>query len=980
MRKNILRLFVLVIVAGSANAQDKTGEVKQLEEVIVVAYGKQKKSSFTGSVSTIPDSLLSKTPVTDFTKALEGLAPGVMVTNGTGQPGSSADIRIRGFGSINASNKPLIVLDGAPYDGDLSSISISDIESVTFLKDANAASLYGSRSANGVVVVTTKHGSNASPKLSFSFKTGLVNSSISDYNRIEDEKTYYELIWEGYRNLLKTVLGYSNASAGALASTNLVTLLGYNTYSAANASLVDPVTGKLNPSAQLKYHDNWQDETMQTGIRQDYNFNTSGTSEKSDYYLSMGYVDDKGILKSTGYKRYNARLNFNTQSTDWFKTGLNISGAYADQNRPFVENSTSIANPFYTTRMVAPIYPVYVRDVNNNRIEDPNTGGFLLDYGDATDGFSMGTRPYAAKSSSLGSLLLDKHNYKTITGNAVGYIEAKFLKNFTFRTNITGLYNNQYRTLYNNSLYGPFGPPTYGRGTKDSYNTFSYILNELLTWKRDFGKHSIDVLAGHENYNFNQKVLTATRQSFSVPNIDDLNGASIAGNSGSYTNSLKIESYLSRINYSYNEKYFAYGSFRTDGTSRFYKDVRWGKFWSGGLAWRITQEDFMKGMDWLNELKAKISYGQQGNESLLSSNGTPLYYGWQGLYNLSVSNGPNNAATVNALENKQLQWERSKNLNAGVDFQLFKNRISGSIEYFERKSDNLLFQTPYAFSTGVGFRFENVGAMKNYGAELDLNGQVIRTSNFDWNLRLNLTRLRNKVTALPPGRDKIITGNKQLMVGKSLYDFFISESAGVDPANGDELYFKDDANGNRVKTNNYSDALNNNGRIYAGSSIPDLFGGLSNSFKYKAFDFSFLVSFGIGGKYFDSIYGQLMGAGTLGQTWSSDILNRWTPENPNAALPRIEISNPNIGNPSTRFLFDASFLNVKNATFGYTLPASLTHSVGMSGLRIYAAADNLFLFSKRQGMDPQTSFNGNNSTYSYVPVRTVSLGLSVLFK
>lgn len=974
--------FPQAVAIGSSDVINASlaSNAKELGEVVVVAYGTQKKTSFTGSASTISSEMLTKAPVTDFTKALEGTSPGLQVTNGGGQPGSNATIRIRGFGSVNASSNPLIVLDGAAYDGDLSSIATNDIESVTLLKDATATSLYGARGANGVVVVTTKRGKIGAPKLSLSLRGGLVNRSMKDYKRIDNEKDYYELTWEAYRNQLQNVGGQSAVLAGQNASKNLVAQLGgYNSFNVPNANLVDPVTGKLNPNAQLRYHDDWNDAIIQTGVRQDYNLNVSGATDKSDYYVSLGYLDDKGILKYTRYKRYNGRVNVNANATDWLKAGLNISGAYAKQNASSSNNSTATVNPFYTNRLLAPIYPVYVRDQNNNFVEDPKVGGNQLDYGGKSkDGVSMGNRPFAGQSNSLGTLSLDRNYSDVVTGNGVAFLEARFLKDFTIRTNINAQYNNQYSTFYNNTFYGQFGPPTYGAGSKNSDNTFSYTFNQLLNYTKTFGKNHIDVLAGHENYSWTNKVLYASRQTFPVPYIDDLDIASVAGGSGSYTNVSKIESYLSRVNYDYDNKYFLSGSFRRDGSSRFYKDSRWGNFWSLGGAWRVSQEDFLKDSNWLNELKAKFSYGEQGNEALIGRDGNPLYYGWQGLYDLSVSNGTSNGGTVSTLENRTLQWEKSKNLNAGIEFGLFDNRLTGSFDYFDRKSDNLLFQTPYPSSTGITYRFENIGAMKNYGFELNLGGDIIRSTDFKWNAQLNLTRLRNKITKLPTGQDKIISGNKQLMVGKSIYEFFLVESAGVDAKNGDELYYKNDANGNRVTTNNYNDAVNNNGRVYAGSSIPDLYGGLTNNFSYKGFDFSFLVSFGLGGKYYDGTYAVLMSPGNFGQTWSTDMLDRWTPSNPNASLPRLETGNVNIGRASTRFLTNASYLNIKNAVFGYNIPKSTVTSLGISALRVYVSGDNLGLFSKRQGMDPQSVFGGT-SGYTYVPVRTVSFGLNVTF-
>ncbi|PSK95185.1 SusC/RagA family TonB-linked outer membrane protein [Taibaiella chishuiensis] len=957
-----------------------------LDDVMVVAYGTTRKESYTGSAGVITSKQIEKMPVTDVTKALEGSVPGLQVTNGGGQPGSGAALRIRGFGSINASSSPLIVLDGAPYDGDITSINPMDIGSITLLKDATATSLYGARGANGVLMITTKKGKKGEkPQISVDARVGIVTRALPEYDRVTDEKQYYETAWEYYRNGL-VAGGMTKEQAGRVAS-GLTTspgivraLGGYNSYNVPDNQLIDPVTGKLNPAATLKYHDDWQKELMRTGVRQDYNLNVSGGSDKTDYFFSAGYLKEQGFIKYSNYDRLQARMNVNSQVTDWLKAGLNMSGALSNQRYFSNTEDGSTApggNPFYTSRMIAPIYPVYWRDSLNRMAIDPATGENKLDWSDAKKDpdFSMGTRPFGPGSNILGSMAMDDDSRKMTNVTANSYLEATFLKDFTFRTSLSGSYYNSNSNSYRNMLHGQF--LNKGAGSKSTNNIYSYTFNQILTWQHAFDKHHVEIMAGHENYQFQQKMVFASRSNFPVPGIQDLSIATTADGSGSETNLQRIESYLSRANYDYDSKYYLSASFRRDGSSRFYRDARWGNFWSVGGAWRISQERFMAGSkNWLDDLKLKVSYGEQGNDALIDRDGlSPFYYAWQSFYDVTYANGQIPGGVVASLENKALRWETSKNFNTGIEFGLF-NRITGSIEYFTKGSSNLLFQVPMPASSGVTYRWQNIGSMVNKGIEVQLNADVVRQRNLTWNVGLNVSHFTNEITKLPPDQDKIIVGNKQLMVGKSIYDFFLLDYAGVDPGNGDALYYYDNpANGKRETTNDAIVARNNGGRVYAGSSIPDLYGGINSSLNYKGFDFSFLLSFGLGGKFYDGTYASLMSS-DFGQTWSKDIEKRWQQPGDVTDVPRLERGNVNLNAASTRFLTSASYLNIRNVSLGYTLPSKLMSRAGFKSLRAYVSCDNLWLFSKRKGMDPQGAFDGN-AAYSYSPVRTLVFGVNV---
>lgn len=964
------------ITIGSSNTIDVrlSQAIQELSTVVVqVPYGTVKKTAFTGSESTVTAKTLEKQQVTSVTKALEGLVSGIITTNGGGSPGSSADIRIRGIGSVNASSAPLYVLNGVPYDGQISSISMDDIETVTVLKDAAAAALYGSRAANGVVMITTKKGKKGKATVTASIRQGYMSRGIPEYDMVKS-KDYYEVMWEAIRNSL--VYGPSNmpmAAAGQQASLSLtdVNHLVYNAYNVPGSQVIDPVTGKLNTNATLLWEDSWDDEVYRVAPRTNANFSVSGAGDKSDYFISAGYLSEPGTVIASDFKRYNMRINVNTAATSWLNAGINLDGAMSQQDG--YADGTANMNPFYYTRNIGPIYPVWQRDASGNKVIDPSTGEPALDWGTP---LQMGARPYAGGFNLLGMLNLNERSLKRFSGNANGYIEMNFLKNFSFKTTIGFNYTDRYNTIFQNSEFGD-AVGVGGRSTKTNVRQTSLTANEVLSWNKEFGNHSVRALAGHENYRFQVDQLSGTRTGFPFPGTTELNTAATIEDASSYQDNHRIESYFTGVNYSFGQKYLASASFRRDGTSRFHSDSRWGNFYSVGAGWRISQEPFMQHINWLNELKLKVSYGEQGNEDILYADLTSNYYAYQNLYLLGDWNNVGNPGAMPAgLPNPALQWESNKVFNLGADFVVFDNRLQGTIEFFNRESDNLLFDVPLPTSTGNESITRNIGSMRNTGVELSLGYNVIRKRDFDWRVDLNLTHFRNKITKLP--QEEIITGTKKLMVGKSIYDYWLREFAGVDAATGEALFYKDilDANGKptgeRILTNNSAQAS----FYYHGTAIPDLNGGVTNSFRYKEFELSFLLTFATGGKFYDNNYATLMHFGDYGHAWHSDILNRWQKPGDRTNVPKVQNSIPNQNTISSRFLFDGSYLNVKNVTLAYNIPRSLAGQLRISGARVFANVDNAWLFTTRKGMDPQRAFQGT-SDFSYPPFRTVTVGLNL---
>ncbi|MER3470921.1 MAG: SusC/RagA family TonB-linked outer membrane protein [Chitinophagaceae bacterium] len=969
----------VAITGNTVNVQLNTAAGELREVVVQVPYGTVKKTAFTGSENTISAATIQKQQVTSVTRALEGTTPGIQVTNGGGRPGTNADIRIRGIGSINANAAPLYVLNGVIYDGSISSISTDDIESVTVLKDAAAASLYGSRAANGVIMITTKKGRRGAPAVGLNIRQGFMTRGIPEYDRV-GPKEYYELQWENLRNTYLYAVGstQTRATAGGLASRTLINNLVYNAYNVPAASLVDSVTGTLNPNAQLLWNDSWEDALYRTASRSNYNLSLSGAADKNDYYVSLGYLNEEGTVKYTGYKRYNARVNVNNNPTPWLTSGLQIDGAYSDRQQAIGETGgTAGSSAFFFSRNIGPIYPVYQRNLTTGAFVDSSNGQHLWDFGTVNQ---MGTRPYLGLVNPLGALELDKRFTQAFNGNASAYVDVKFLNHFSFKPTFGINYYNSLSTTYQNPLYGDAAANA-GRSYKTEDRQISYTFNQVLSWNNTYGRHSVRALVGHENYKYKYNYISANKTGFQFYGQTELNnGATIVSPPTSDEDNLRIESYFANVNYDFDQKYLLSGSYRTDGSSRFAPSVRWGNFYSVGAGWRVSQENFIKNINWINELKLRASYGENGNEGLVDpTTGASIYYAYVPYYYASGTgtyNPPSRPA------NPDLKWETNKIFNLGLDFSILKNRVQGTIEYFERGSDNLLFDVPLPISTGNLSVFKNVGRMENKGWELQLGYNAVRAANFDWRIDLNLTHYKNKITKLPSeiAAKGAVTGTKKLFEGHGIYDYWLREYAGVDAANGDALYYRDvlDTNGKvtgRTVTNN----INNATFYWEGSAIPDVLGGLTNSFRYKSFSLSVLMTFAKGGKFYDGNYAGLMHRGDYGAAWSTDIFRRWQKPGDVTDVPRLQngISSTQDG-ASTRWLIDASYLNIKNVTLAYNIPKSVLTRVKISNLSVFANVDNAWLFSRRKGMDPQVSFSGVSSQ-SYPPFRTITFGVSANF-
>jgi TonB-linked SusC/RagA family outer membrane protein len=954
-------------------------DAAELEEVLVVAYGSAKKYSFTGSATAVKSEDLEKRKVSNVTKALEGVATGVQVTSGSGQPGSGANVYIRGLGSINASNSPLYVVDGIPYDGNISALNNNDIESITVLKDASAGALYGARGANGVIMITTKKGKAGKAELNFKANFGMASRALPRYETMKSQDFIEAAFSAFYNEQIRN--GIAPDQAGAAALVDMVSggqrIFGanqmYNPYNYDVADLINPATGKIRSDATLLWEDDWMDEvTRNNALRQEYTFDMRGGDDKTNYFVSFGYLDHNGLLETTNFKRYSGRTNVDSKPLDWIALGLNSNFSRTESNYLGLGGSYS-SNVWSSAQMMGPIFPVYLRDRANN-------GAFILDeFGKKQFDYGA-SRPAGQQGdfNSIATLYDDSYNQKINNISTRGHVHlgdtetgwAKGLKlSFTLGADYYGLD----QLVYNNPFFGN-AKSSSGRVTKSSTTMFSYTANQMLSYNTEIGGlHHIDAMIAHEYYDLSVDNVEAEKTGFPFGGLYQPDGASTVFDASGSADSYRIESYLGRVNYDYADKYYLSASLRRDASSRFYKDNRWGNFWSVGGNYRISKEAYMEDFSsWLDNLSVRASYGVQGNDRL----GT--YYAWQALYDLAWSNANEAGALVTSIQNENVTWEKNANFNVGLDISVLDKRVEGTVEYYQRKTSDLLLNYPMPLSTGFSGYSRNSGSMLNSGLELTLTGQIVKTRDFQWNATLMASTLQNKVLQLTEDGKDITSGSRIIREGEAFQSYYLPKAAGVDPLTGVALYWATvDGAGDEVDPYvTSSSVLANASRYVAGDMFPDLFGSISTEFKYKSFDLSIATTYSIGGEMIDGVYQQMRSFYYPAQAKHVDLLRAWRKPGDIADIPKYELGGTITYTDD--MLIDASYFSIKNITLGYTLSSRIAKQANISALRVYAAVDNLYLFTSLKGTNPQYSITGGTD-YAYTPERLVSVGIDVKF-
>ncbi|WP_421765478.1 SusC/RagA family TonB-linked outer membrane protein [Ekhidna sp.] len=959
------------IAVGTRTTIDVTmGGVTELQEVVVTAYGTSTQRNFTGSAQTVGAADLASRQVTNPLSAIEGNATGVQFTSPSG-PGESPGIVIRGVGTLNGSTAPLFIVDGIQFTGPINTINQDDIESFTILKDAASTSLYGSRAANGVVIITTKKGKKGELRVNASSQIGWVSRAVPFYDQVTPGQ-YYETYWEALRN--------TSAAAGdpSYASANIYSQLGYNPFNVPDDQIVG-VDGNLNPNADVVYQSlDWFEQLQRTGVRTNHNVNISAGGDDHSVYLSTSYLQDESYVIRSGFDRITSRLNGEFDVNERLKIGGSANLSLTETRGPSSAGTGSIVNPFGFSQNMGSIYPVFVNDRDGNIVRDAE-GNPVWDNGEGFAEYGIGSRPRNQGRHAIQELTLNNEGDDDNTYGFRVFGDVEIIEGLSLRVTYGGDYSDFFESEYENPVIGDAQPD--GRLSQTRERQSATTFNQVLTFQKDFDSHTIDLTAGHESYERKVSDLSGLKTIQTASGIYEFDNFSNIVRLTGATFERALEGYFFRANYDFNDKYFLSASVRRDGSSVFDKENRWGTFYSVGASWLLDQEAFVQNISAISQLKLRASYGEVGNDNL----GFPDWYLSQALFGIT-SNAANPAILIDAIGNSALKWETSANYDLALEFGLLDNFLEGSIEFYRRNSTDLLYFLPIAPSNGINEVAVNAGDMYNQGIELSLTTHIINNQDLQWDVTLLGSTFKNEITNLPA---PFINGSKRWTEGRSRFDFFLYRTAGVDPETGDQLYFQYDfdennqsvpvldSEGNHLTTTDWSTTQ----RGYTGdSAVPDFLGSVSNSLSYKGFDFNLLVTYGIGGSVLDNAYAGLMLSSDYGRALHPDILSAWRQTGDVTDVPRLEVGNPDlVQTQSDRFLTDASFWAIRNASLGYNFSTAMLDKIGLNSLRVSVIGENLFLSSKRDGLDPQYNLAGTAPGDDFVPGRIVSLGLNLSF-
>lgn len=983
-------------------------EAQAIEEVVVVAYGTAKKQSLVGAQSTVSAKQLEMRPITNLTSALSGVAPGVQVTTSSGQPGTSSTIRIRGFGSVNAGNDPIYVVDGSIYNGLISNIAAQDIESISILKDAASTALYGSSAGNGVVLITTKAGSRAqknTPMVTYTSNIGFSRRGQEDYEKV-GAMDYYTIRWQQFFNDNKYSKNHSDIQAAGQASYDLLNAFKYQPYAGIesyyefdkatnmwsltkNPTIGNDVTpamilpdGSLNPEITgLLWADDldWEGKLYRTGIRNEHTLNVSYNTDKLKSYISAGYINEEGYRIKTNYKRMSGRANLNYDVNKWLSLGTNISYSKTNDNAPRTTGSNS-SNTFSFIRSIAPIYPIHRHNEDGSYYLDKK-GNRVFDYGQG--------RPFRGNYNPILESDLDLYSSDDDALTTRSFVEIKLLPELKLRANYSyDMLRYTTKEKYNNVLgaqpEGVLGINNYKRGT----TTFTQLLDYDKVFK---DIHHIHVLLGHESYEYDYYTLGASKKGAGFIGIDELGNYSEVQSASSRTDEYNKEGYFGRINYNYSDRYNVSASYRRDGTSRFHKNQRWGNFWSIGAGWHLKNEKFLKDVNWLNNLKLRVSTGETGNDALSS------YYASQTTYSL-VKNNTLLGLRIGTYADPSLVWEKQRNSDIALEFGVF-NRLRGTVEFFNKESDDLIFSVPLPASTGIGDVDKNIGKVRNYGLEMEFTYDIINNAEVKWNVNFNGTILKNKIVSLPDHnkKDGIEFSYHKYLEGTSIYDYYLPEWIGVNANEGFAMYrldaekypkLADPSNPNFKGVEKdgemagYTYDANYAKKHFAGSSIPDLYGGFGTNVAWKGFNLNVQMAYQLGGKAYDGGYAGLMGRDLNGGLAAhKDMYRAWRKPGDITDVPRVDAGTRGQydSSRSDRFLISKTALMLKNVSLSYTLPSDVVKMLNVNNVQVGISGENLFLWSKRKGLNPMSNYSGVVSTTGYSYAKIITCNFSVSF-
>ena len=994
-------------------------DVHTLDEVVVVAYGTQKKTSLTGSIQEVKSEAIELRPTSSVASALEGSVTGVQVNSTVGAPGEDPQIRIRGVGTVNGSSSPLYILDGVSYSGSISDLNPQDIESMSVLKDAASAALYGNRASNGVILITTKKGKQGKMNITFDVKQGTYSRGIAEYDRL-GAREWMEAQWLNMKNN-RMAAGDDAATAGAYASKHLIAdRLQLNIFDKADEALFT-ADGKLVSDARIKgtYGEDldWYKQAIGHGYRQEYNFNANGATEKSDYLVSLGYLDEQGYLKTSGFDRLSARLSGNIQPAEWLKVGVSLNATHQNFNAGYGTGNAN-TNPFNFCRKISPIYPVHAHDLTTGEYYLDGMGNLMYDGGSYIDpdGQVVHTRNQYPDRHIIWENQLNTDKIIRNTVNSIAYANIILPYNFTLSLKGSLNLSNDSENKYYSAVIGD-GKANNGRLRRTDVRQKNYTFQQQLHWRQEFGVHSVDALLGHESYKLTRNYMASGKDSEIVPNLTNLLNFTQFAQLLDYNDNYALESYLGRVRYGYDSRYNIEFSFRRDGSSRFAKNARWGNFWSTGASWVISNEKFMKQYDWVNYLKLRADYGEVGNDS-----GSGLY-GYMALYQQDVHAGKG-AYYISQLPNEDLKWETGQSWGVAIEGRLF-NKLNFNVEYFDRRNKDLIFNVYNPLSAGAtdtttpqSVTTMNLGTISNHGVEISGDMDVYKSKNWSVNVGASITFEKNKVVKLPEqNRDGIIDGTKKIVEGMDRYQFYTYTWEGVNTKNGlslykfngDEYFFTDGGTtyGNPAGTEitgsqknavvvidgtPYSYLTTYGKREFHGSAMPTAYGSFNFSVSYKAFSLYTLFTYQLGGKVMDSNYQLLMNSQSTPTALHKDVLKGWTSEQATATdaidrngVPMLSDApvivsglEADLNSTSSRWLTSASYLILKNINLSYQLPKELVRKAGIENVMLTLTCENLFTLTSRKGMNPQQNFAGTQSA-TFVTPRIFSAGVNIKF-
>ncbi len=900
--------------------------VSDLQQVIVTGYGTTKKATNTGSIATVKAADIENLPFSSVDKALQGKVAGLQSVASSGQPGASQAILIRGASSISASNSPLWVVDGVPINaGDasrlqttgnlLSTLNPNDIESISVLKDAASQSIYGSRAANGVIVVTTKKGKSGKTK--FRFDTELGNSDVAYVN-----EKYKPLDANEFINITRD--GLVNAGASAAQTTSILNSLGQGN----------------------GINFNWFDNIMRVGQQKQYNLSAEGGNDKTTFFLSGGHFAQEGTSINSQLKRNNVNVRITNKATDKLTIGFNLNAGNVSQRAPL--NGGAFGNPLLSSYFLLPTYSAYKPDGTYNYVLN---GGLHN-----TVALSEMDKRFLRQTSVRGS----------VNG------EYKILDNLKFKS-VYGIdYNALEEDQYNNPLHGD-GLASNGRAFSYYTRYFNYVWTNTLDLQQNItrnGDLSSSTQIGYEAQKSAGYFSSLQAQQFppSLSLTYPASGASPTTASATISE-YTFESQFASTNLNYKNRFVLSGSFRRDGSSRFSAKNRYGNFWALGATWNIDREEFMVNNKIFDQLKLRGSYGVNGNAGI-GNYDAPALYGFGFNYNQLPGSAPTNVGDEN------LTWELNKPMNIGLDFSVLKNRVNVTVDYYIRKSENLLLSVPLSNTSGFGSATRNIGSMENKGLELSLNIIPVQTKDFRWDVDFNFSNNKNKITSLPNKAD-ILSGNFIIREGQSLNTFFLREWAGVDRSTGDPLWYTTDKH--QASSNIYPGA---SARILAGQALPKFFGSLTNALTYKGFNLSAQLYYNFGNQVFDTWRGYYLGSG-FGASFNKvkRQLDAWQKPGDITTVPKyVYNGNKNFNAGSTYNLNDGSFVRVRDIQFGYTLPKAYTEKLKIGSANFYVRGTNLFTWVKDENLpfDPEQGTGSASNLNVFIP-KTVTVGLSLAF-